>query len=154
MKGLSPDFLFFSSLPLIFWHSTHFASQHTLLLSTLCILAQFDALWNTLLPRTVWFLKVFKGAKQQRRKIYKGAKCPREQRVPRTRVFQEATCAEEQSVPRSRVCQGAKYTGGTKCSQRRKCFREQIVCQPQHNLTDIIILVLTWCHPSCTITIL
>ena len=56
-----------------------------------------------------------------RRKIYKGPKCPREQRVPRNRVFQEAKCAEKQSVLGSKVFQGEE------CSRKQTVLRDTAV---------------------------
>ena len=76
---------------------THFAPQHTLFLNTLCSQEHFtpwDTLlpqehftpWNTLLPGTLCF-KCCRVQSMLRRKSYQGAKCYREQSVPRSRVF-------------------------------------------------------------------
>ena len=63
------------------------------------------------------------------RTFYKGAKCSREQSVPRSRVFQEAKCSGEQIVSGSKVFQGAKCVEEQNMSlqsvPRSKCSKEQ-----------------------------
>ena len=76
---------------------THFAPQHTLLVTTLYSSAHF-ASWNTLLPRTLWFL-CSREQSMLRRTFYKGAKCSKEQSIPGSKKCLGAKCFRKQCVP-------------------------------------------------------
>ena len=65
-------------------------------------------------------LFVFQTAKYVAEKFYKGAKCSREQSVPRSRVFQEAKCAGKQSISGSKVFQGSK------CVEEQNVLRSKV----------------------------